>query len=80
MQHQKLDIYIYFFEWKGGPRRGDRAKGTLINGIAKIIMTYQNSIKNDQCLPENTKVETVTLIGLYEMVKLESNIPGQGIP
>ena len=32
------------------------------------------------CLPENTKVKTVKLIGLDELVQLESNIPGQGIP
>ena len=56
-------------EWEGGPNRGDRAKGRIITGLAKRIMTYLNRIKNAQCLPEKTKVDMVTLIGLDELLQ-----------
>ena len=72
-------VYKKFLEWEGGPNRGDRAKGRIITGLAKRIMTYLNMIKNAQCLPEKTKDEIVNLIGLDKLVKLESNITGQGI-
>ena len=82
MQHQKLDhIFLKnILGWKGVPNRGDISKGTLITGLAKIIMTYRNSINNAQRLPEKSQVDMVKLIGLDELVQLESDIMGQGIP
>ena len=66
-------------EWGVFPKRGDRSKGTLITGLAKKIITYRNRIKNDQSLPEKTKVDMVKLIGFDELAQLGGNIPGQGI-
>ena len=66
-------------ECEGGPKGLDRANGMFITGLVELIMTYRNSIKNPQRLPEKIKVEMMKLIGLNKLVRLKSNIPGQGI-
>ena len=52
----RLSISKTLLGWEGGQNEGDISKGTLIPGLAKRMMTYWNSIKNAQRLPENTKV------------------------
>ena len=57
----RLSVSKTLLEWEGGPTRGYISKGALINGLAKLT--------NDKRLPENTKVEMVTLSGLNELVQ-----------
>ena len=75
----RLSVSKKFLEWEGDPNRVDRSKGTLITDIAKQIITYRNRINNAQRLPEETKVEMVTIMELDELVQLDINITGQGI-
>lgn len=62
--------------WEGPPKKGSRTKGTTILGFSKRIMTYRNrGIKVAKKLPTNTNPESVALISLDELQRLEA---GQG--